>query len=55
MEDTKKCKDKDNKLEPQHPHLLSFRTDLAILPRSHTSMLNLVVDNFAPYINVSKI
>lgn len=64
LDDTKECKDTDNKPELQHLHLLAFGTDLAIyfcvLPRlsvfqDHTSMLNLVVDNLAPYLNVSTI
>jgi hypothetical protein len=37
LEDTKECKDKDNKPELQHLHLPAFGTDLAIyfcvLPR----------------------
>jgi hypothetical protein len=50
--------------EFQHLHLLTFGTDLAIyfcvLPHlsvlwDHTSMLNLVVDNLAPYLNDSTI
>jgi len=59
LEDTKECKDNDNKPELQHLHLLAFGTDLAIylschvsVLQHHTSMLNLVVDNLAP-LNVS--
>jgi hypothetical protein len=49
MEDTKECKDKDNKPELQHLHLLAFGTDLAIYLCLTTSLCRLGSYKYAEF------